>query len=343
MNPDSEEIWLAAFKLEFENDEASRAAMILSKARQGTGSEFPRVWMKSAIVERELGNADKERELLAEGIKRFPAFAKFHLMMGQLEERLGNIEGARAAYKAGLVKCMGSVPLWLSAVRLEEEQGNVPKARALLDQARLKVPKNEELWLATIRIERRAGSDKAAETSLARSLQECPTSGRLLSESIRMAPKPNQKSKSTDALKKNASDPYILAMIAELFWKGRKVENARSWFKRSITADPKIGDHWAMFLRFEMQLGSVETQSAVIKGCVEAEPNRGEYWNRVAKQPRNLHEKVEVILKKVAVEMAGDEARETARESNRGGLAVGGGQSEKDQDQPHAVAMEGEE
>ena len=49
-----------------------------------------------------------------------------------------------------------------------------------------------------------------------------------------MAPRPSQKAKSTDALKKNASDPYILATIAELFWKNRKVENARGWFKRLV-------------------------------------------------------------------------------------------------------------
>ncbi len=65
-------------------------------------------------------------------------------------------------------------------------------------------------------------------------LQDCPTSGQLLSESIRMAPRPAQKAKSTDALKKNASDPYILATIGDLFWRNRKVENARSWFKRWV-------------------------------------------------------------------------------------------------------------
>ena len=51
-----------------------------------------------------------------------------------------------------------------------------------------------------------------------------------------MAPRPSQKAKSTDALKKNASDPFILATIAELFWKNRKVENARGWFKRWVRA-----------------------------------------------------------------------------------------------------------
>jgi hypothetical protein len=33
--------------------------------------------------------------------------------------------------------------------------------------------------------------------------------------------------------------------------------------------------------------------------CVEAEPNRGEIWNRVSKMPRNLHDSFETRLKKV--------------------------------------------
>jgi nucleoside recognition membrane protein YjiH len=49
-----------------------------------------------------------------------------------------------------------------------------------------------------------------------------------------MAPRPAQKAKSTDALKKNAADPYILVTIADLFWRNRKVDNARSWFKRWV-------------------------------------------------------------------------------------------------------------
>lgn len=67
-----------------------------------------------------------------------------------------------------------------------------------------------------------------------RTPQDCPTSGILLSEMIRMAPRPAQKGKSSDALKKNAADPHILATIADLFWRNRKVENARSWFKRWV-------------------------------------------------------------------------------------------------------------
>ena len=63
-------IWLAAFKLEFENHEPERARAILEKAREGTSST-QKVWMKSALVERELGNSVAERRMLDEGLKRY--------------------------------------------------------------------------------------------------------------------------------------------------------------------------------------------------------------------------------------------------------------------------------
>ena len=32
---------------------------------------------------------------------------------------------------------------------------------------------------------------------------------------------------------------------------------------RSLTAEPKIGDHWALWYRFELQFGTPDTQAAV--------------------------------------------------------------------------------
>eukprot|EP00878_Enallax_costatus_P009275 GHUV01009694.1.p1 GENE.GHUV01009694.1~~GHUV01009694.1.p1 ORF type:complete len:699 (+),score=215.34 GHUV01009694.1:365-2461(+) len=72
-NPDSEDVWLAAFKLEFENDEPERARAILAKARDSPTASTARVWMKSAIVEREAGNNAAQRQLLDEGLRRFPS------------------------------------------------------------------------------------------------------------------------------------------------------------------------------------------------------------------------------------------------------------------------------
>ena len=58
--------------------------------------------MKSAIVERELGNAASERKILEEGLAKFPYFDKLWLMLGQLEERENKPEAARQVF-SGLV------------------------------------------------------------------------------------------------------------------------------------------------------------------------------------------------------------------------------------------------
>ncbi|KAL3526997.1 hypothetical protein ACH5RR_011653 [Cinchona calisaya] len=303
--PNSEEIWLAAFKLEFENHEPERARMLLAKARERGGTE--RVWMKSAIVERELGNTEEERRLLGEGLKLFPSFFKLWLMLGQLEERLGKLEQAKETYESGLKHCPGCIPLWLSLANLEEKVNGLSKARAVLTMARKKNPQNPELWLAAVRAEYRHGNKKEAEILMAKALQECPTSGILWAAAIEMAPRPQKKSRSSDAYKKCDQNPHVIAAVAKLFWHDRKVEKARTYFNRAVTLAPDIGDFWALYYKFELQHGTEETQKDVIKRCVAAEPKHGEKWQVVAKAVENSHQPTEAILKKVVVSLGKEE------------------------------------
>ena len=60
---------------------------------------------------------------------------------------------------------------------------------------------------------------------MAKALQDCPTSGRLWAEAVAMAPRPQRRSKSLDALKRCNDDPYIIAAVAQLFWNDRKVQS----------------------------------------------------------------------------------------------------------------------
>lgn len=250
--PTSEEIWLAAFKLEFENREYERARRLLAKARERGGTE--RVWMKSAILEREAGNVEEEKKLLQQGLEQIPGFHKLWLMLGQLEARQGNLEGAREVYQRGLKQCPNSIPLWLSAAALDEKLGGVSKARAVLDLARHKNPHSPEIWLAAVRTEARAGNKKAAEAALAKALQDCPTSGLLWAEAIAMAPRPQRRSKGVDALKKCDHDAHVIAAVARLFCHERKVDKARNWFNRAVTLAPDVGDFWAQFYRCSLPL-----------------------------------------------------------------------------------------
>ncbi|OMP07873.1 RNA-processing protein, HAT helix [Corchorus olitorius] len=310
--PNSEEIWLAAFKLEFENHEPERARMLLAKARERGGME--RVWMKSAIVERELGNTEEERRLLDEGLKRFPSFFKLWLMLGQLEERLGNLEKAKEVHESALKHCASCIPLWVSLAILEEKTNGIAKARAKLTLARKKNPRQPELWLAAIHAESRHGYKKEADNLMSKALQdqECPKSGILWAAAIEMAPRPERNTKSTDALNKCDNDPHVIAAVAKLFWHDRKVDKARNWLNRAVTAGPDIGDFWALYYKFELRHGSEEKQKDVLKRCIAAEPKHGEKWQAVSKAVENSHQPTEAILKKVVVAL-GKEKRATEK------------------------------
>ncbi|CAF2035155.1 protein STABILIZED1 [Brassica rapa] len=300
--PNSEEIWLAAFKLEFENKEPERARMLLAKARERGGTE--RVWMKSAIVERELGDVEAERRLINEGLKQFPRFFKLWLMRGQLEERFNHLEQARKAYESGLKHCPDCVPLWLALANLEERVTGLNKARAILTTARKKNPHVDELWLAAIRVELRHDNKREAEHLMSKALQECPTSGILWAADVEMAPRPRRKTKSMDAMKKCDRDPHVTAAVAKLFWQDKKVEKAGAWLKRAVTLAPDIGDFWALYYKFELQHGTEESQKEVLAKCVACEPKHGEKWQAISKAVENAHQPIEVILKKVVIALS---------------------------------------
>ncbi|KAE9448690.1 hypothetical protein C3L33_19396, partial [Rhododendron williamsianum] len=280
--PYSEEIWLAAFKLEFENHEPERARMLLAKA-------------------------ESERRLLDDGLKCFPSFFKLWLMLGQLEERLGYLERAKEVYELGWEHCSSCVPLWLSLAKLEEKMNGLSKARAVLTMARKKNAQSPELWLAAVRAESRHGNGKEADILMAKALQVCPNSGILWAASIEMVPRPQQKTKSMDAHKRCDHDPHVIAAIAKLFWHNRKVDKARSWLNRAVTLGPDIGDFWALFYKFEIHYGTEETRADLFKRCIAADPKHGEKWQALSKAVENSHQPTEAILKKVAVALGKEE------------------------------------
>ncbi|KAI4333982.1 hypothetical protein L6164_018726 [Bauhinia variegata] len=270
--------------------------------------------MKSAIVERELGNIDEERRLLGEGLKRFPSFFKLWLMLGQLEERLGRLEKAKEVYDTGLKHCPNCISLWLSLGNLEEKMNGLGKARAVLTMARKKNHQNPDLWLAAVRAELRHGNKKEADILMAKALQECPNSGILWAASIGMVPGPQRKTKSMDALKKCDHDAHVIAAVAKLFWHDRKVVKARTWLNRAVILAPDIGDFWALCYKFELQHGIKETQKDVLKICVATEPKHGEKWQAISKAVENSHQPKEAILKKLIVALGKEE---TAAENNK--------------------------
>ena len=298
-NPESEPVWLAAVKLEWETGEIERARVLLTRARERAPTA--RIYMKSALLERESRQYEIALELLEDGIQRYPTFAKMYMMGGQIcsedltKDRI-NLDRARKFYQRGLQHCIDSVVLWSLASRLEEQvaeygvgssNAGVTKARSLLELARLKNAKNPEAWLSSIRLERRAGNEKLAVSLMARALQECPSSGLLLAENITMSPRVEQKSKSADAIKRCPDDPRVIAAVASLFASERKHDKARKWFERAVKLDSDLGDSWAKWYAFELDNGTKEAQADVKQKCIAAEPKHGELWCKVSKAMSN--------------------------------------------------------
>ncbi|TPX46979.1 hypothetical protein SeMB42_g03012 [Synchytrium endobioticum] len=294
-NPNSEQLYLAAVKLEAENEQYHRARPLLAKARNEAGTV--RVWMKSAVFERQLGQPDAAIKLLDEALVKFPSAAKLWMMRGQVEEdENGNLAAAREFYAKGVKSCSKSIPLWILSSRLEEKADMMTRARALLERARLLNPANDLLWAESIRVEQRGGNAAMSKALMAKALQECPTSGLLWAEAIMAEPRPTRKSKSTDALKKCENDPRVLVTIARLFWSERKLDKARSWFQRATKIDPDLGDTWAWWYAFEKEQGSEDQRNDVVTKCEAAEPRHGELWTRFSKDRRNFKLKIGEIL-----------------------------------------------
>jgi len=294
-NPNNEDIWLAAVKLEAENNEPGQARELLKTARQEAPTD--RVWMKSVAFERQLGNNEAALDLVNQALQLFPNAPKLWMMKGQIYEAEGKLPQAREAYSTGTKACPRSVPLWLLFSRLEEKAGMTVKARSVLDRARLAVPKSPELWAESVRVERHANNISQAKVLMAKALQEVPTSGLLYTESIwHLEPRTQRKPRALEAIKKVDNDPILFVTIARIFWGERRLEKAQNWFEKAILLDSDLGDTWAWYYKFLLQHGTEEKRADVVAKCILSEPRHGEYWQSVAKDPKNATKSLEEVL-----------------------------------------------
>lgn len=143
-NPNSEQIWLAAVKLEAENGEHERAEKLLSNAR--VKADTMKVWMKSAVLERQLGKIAEALQLLDQGLAKYPTAEKLWMIQGQILVDRGDNHKARENFNKALTHCSKCVPLWIMSARLEERAGMLIKARSKLERGRLLNPKSPDLW-----------------------------------------------------------------------------------------------------------------------------------------------------------------------------------------------------
>lgn len=299
-NPNSEEIWLAAVKLECDSGEVSRARTLLERARQRAST--PRIWMKSAKLEWELGNWDRELEILHDAIKIFKEYPKLWMMLGQYYASIGNdLEKAMDIYKSGLEHCSKSADLWLCLAQAEESMNLIPKARASFESARRKIPRNPRLWLEAVKFEQRHDENdhSSARNLMSRALMEIPRSGILWAHAIDMEPRAKRKNLVKSALQNCGDDSYVCLAVARLLWSERKMRSVREWFERAISTNKDLGDVWIFYFKFIQESSSDARDlemKKLINRCEEAEPKHGDIWVQITKAWGNSRLKIDEIL-----------------------------------------------
>lgn len=290
-NPESESIWLAAAKVETECGEFEKARKILRRV----GLKTARVYMKCALLERQVGNEEAEIELLRQGVEKHPEAEKLWLMLAQMYERnckgrAMNLKYANEVYMKGVKHCKKSVALWIGYGRNEEETHSRAKGRAIFEKGRMycKGMQNVDLlWRECVYLEVRDNNIIQANSVLRRALLECKNSGKLWALSIGLAGRSEQKAKSVDAIKHCPHEAEVLLEVAKYIWRSGKIEKARSWMNRSTEMNNELGDTWATWLVFERENGDKSDIERIEDQVNMIEPKYGDVWIKVAKKVGN--------------------------------------------------------
>jgi pre-mRNA-processing factor 6 len=257
-----------------------------------------RIYLKSAVLERQLENFQDAIDLCNEALQHFPGSWKLHALKGQIYEQLSKLKEAQEALSVGTRAAPKAPVLYVLLSRLLEKQGALVKARSALERGRTQIPKNPEIWCESVRLERRAGNIPSANKLMAIALQEAPSSGMLWAEKImHLEARTHRKQRALEAIKKVENDPQLFVVVGRIFWAERRLEKADTWFTKAVVLDSDFGDAWVWFYKFLLAHGTVAKQEEVLSKAAMAEPRHGEIWQSVNKDPKNARKSVEDKLK----------------------------------------------
>ncbi|KAF2640362.1 hypothetical protein P280DRAFT_34147 [Massarina eburnea CBS 473.64] len=295
----NENLYTRAVDFEVDAENYDQARQFLQIARESAATD--RIYSKSAVLERQLGDYETALDICNQGIQMWPGTWKLHAIKGQIYESLSKLPEAEQAYATGTRSAPNAPVLYILLSRIQERAGAVVKARSTLDRGRQKNPKTASLLCEAVRLERRQGNIPAAQNVMAAALQECPTSGVLWTEKImHLESRTQRKPRALEAIKKVEKDALLFVVVARIFWAERRLDKAATWFTKAVVLDPDFGDAWVWYWKFLEMHGTEEKKGEVLSRVATAEPKHGELWQAVAKDPKNFRKSTEDILKMAA-------------------------------------------
>lgn len=300
--PGNEMLYTRAVDFEVDAGNYEQARSFLQVARESAATD--RIYMKSAVLERQLGNFEMAIDICNQGLQNWPGSWKLHAIKGQVYEQLSKLPEAHEAFNIGTRAAPKAPVLFILLSRLQVKQGAIVKARSTLDRGRQQNPKSEQILLEQVRLERRQNNTSAAQQLMASALQQCPKSGLLWAEKImHLESRTQRKPRALEAIKKVEKDALLFCVVGRIFWAERRLDKAATWFVKAVTHDSDFGDAWVWYYKFLLQHGTEEKLQDTLAKAALAEPRHGEIWQSVAKDPKNARKSVEEILK-IAAEVA---------------------------------------
>jgi pre-mRNA-processing factor 6 len=308
---DSEDIYLALGKVLDTLDDVNGGRNLFERARSAC-PDSGRIWMKSAQLERGIGNHEKAIALIESAVaqlspKHCENYFKFFLIVGQIYLETGNTVQAREWSTRACDSCPAKAAVWILAADVAVAENDLSRARSILERGRIRLPSEESLWWKGYLVEelaaRTGGSSAGIKVFMSRAIQACPNSGLLWSLAIDREPVSTRHPKCLDGLKRCENDPLVLDAVARFFWVEKlQIDKARKWFQSAVQFGSEYGQIWAHYLAFELSQGKENLFR--INGVLESiksidDPNRvnqGLEWNIFRKNPENWKKYLQSLI-----------------------------------------------
>lgn len=197
-----------------------------------------RIYYASALLRS--NEAERASALLRQAIADGEATALAYALLGLAEERSGRIEEAMSSYSRAIELDSSEAIAREGRARIFEARGQVARAiEEILVAHRARPSRDLSLWLA--RLYARSGQPAAAIHIYRELLREKPVDRALRIEMIRLMIESGMTEEAAreaePLLGANASDPELLLLVADIYFKDRP-EVAAGYLRRAVEADP---------------------------------------------------------------------------------------------------------
>ncbi|KAI3402977.2 prp1 [Candida oxycetoniae] len=303
---DQDIIKVAVINLLFNSGQLEKAKQYVSKIIETEKSRNTKFWYKYIHILRCLDcSLDMIIRVSNEALTYFPTNWKLRAQNIQLLETGNDTNVAEKAAAEAVKACPSSATLWIMYSVIVEKRGIVMKARSILDSAMLKISNSPELNIAKVELEKRQNNITTAKNLANRNLKQFPENAYVWYQYLSLIPKMSyRKPEFLNALQKTQNSSDILMYIGVFFWQDGKFLKAKSWFERSLTANPNNGDAWGWMYNYLKQFSGEEERNAFLEKYRlenECDKREGRVYNIVKKNPKNYNKSQLEILEMVSL------------------------------------------